>query len=419
MADTSQTQRQNAASQIQRDILNLDVEIRRARDKLIALKRAHGAPVENQGAKPPPQLLKLGSKLPTEVSQLLCELRDSLRKEMKNTAALKKEKARLLAVLVKTAKAEEKTVQVTAAATAQYVPSAHFNRYDPSVVAMQRLAHTKEELASVHTVIDSQMKHMSRAFDTAAKKCELDKELMLLSLEVQKKKDTLQHLSEECQSIQRVWTRKKLSLARAPKPMDPMTVLQLDMQKEVAYDSLQKQESAAVAAKESIAYRANLLCQLERVLKVKAEAVEYILAQMEDPAAAAAIGVSSSSRGNSQSQERAESTTAGAGAAAASGGAASVRATTLTTIRNKIAALNKRDAALDEQLNAIDAQVSDSEYRAKVMVRSTESLEKERGRLLRQHDKQIAALHASAETQASMARALIDDERSRSVSQMA
>lgn len=415
--------RHTRAAELQRLISGCDAEIRKGREKLNALKRAHATAGTKADAPPGAGGAAAKTRLPTEVCQMMCELRDSLKRAMKETAALKKDKAQLIGLVRKTAKDEEKRVQLAEKAKVLYLPSAHFMKPDPAIVAQQRLAHTKNELASVHSVIDAQMKHLTSAFDTAARKCELDKQLMFLSSEVAKKKDSLHNIEQECQSMQRIYNRKKLTVARAPKPMDPMQVLQLDMQKEVAYDALSKQEAAAVAAKESIAYRANLLCQLERTLKVKAEAVQHLLDQMN--AADSARGTSSQERGGGGGGGNNSEDGAGGARSVSSSQQQqqqqqqAVRATTLTNLRQKIAALNAKDQQLDKQLEAVDATVCDLEYRAKVMHRATESLEKERGRLLRQHEKQIASLHASAEEQARMAKALIEDERSRSVSQVA
>jgi hypothetical protein len=391
--DTVETrQRQNRVAELQRLILSTDAEIRKSRDKLNALKRAH-APQSGKANK---------TRLPTEVCQVLCELRDSLKTKMKEVAVLKKNKAKLIGFVDKTAEDEEKNVQKVAEASVQYIATAQFMKYDPSVVAKQRLEHARAELEAIHKVIESQMQHMNRAFDTAARKCELDKEFLMLQQEIQKKKDDLYQINEECNSMNRIYNRKKLCLNRAPKPLEPMEVLQLDMQKEVAYDALSKQETAAVAAKESIAYRANLLCQLERQLKVMSDGIQLYLDMLSaNDQSSNASGLSEQLGGEKEKEVPPP-----------------VRATTLTALRQKIAALNARDAQLDEQLKQVDGDVSDLEYRVKVMNRATGSLEKERNRLLRQHEKHIGKLQQSMGEQAEMARKLIEEERSRSVSQV-
>lgn len=392
MQSAEARQRQNKAAELQRSILSTDAEIRKCRDKLQSLKRAH-APSSNQQANK--------KRLPTEVCQVLCELRDSLRTKMKEVATLKRDKQKLVGVVDKTAVDEEKAVQKVAETSVLFVPAANFMKYDPAVVAKQRLEHAKAELASVHSVIDTQMQHMNRAFESAARKTELDKELLLLQHEVVRKKDDLRHVTEECLSMTRIWDRKKLCLARAPKPLDPMEVLQMDMQREVAYDALNKQEGAAVAAKESIAYRANLLCQLERQLKVTSDGIQTYLDALSSSSSSAPSPADDGRENDSNNNNNDKP----------------VRATALASIRQKISALNARDRQVDETLKTVDQDVCDLEYKVKVMLRATGTLEKERNRLLRQHEKHLGKLQQSIDEQATMARQLIDDERSRSVSQ--
>lgn len=405
MQSVEARQRQNKAAELQRNITTTDAEIRKCREKLHALKRARPPTGHNLVNK---------KRLPTEVSQVLCQLRDSLRTKMKEVAALKKEKSKIIGIVDKTAEDEEKTVQKVAETSILYVPSAQFMKYDPAVVAKQRLDHAKTELASVHSVIDAQMQHMNKAFETAARKAELDRELLVLQEEIQKKKEDLYQVNEECASMKRVYDRKKLCLARAPAPLDPMEVLQLDQQREVSYDSLNKQESAAVAAKESIAYRANLLCQLERQLKVMSDGVQsYLDALSSSVPNSARENTSTSEDNNNQQQQESQSQQPQQQEEEKN---KPVRATALASIRQKISALNNRDQQLDEELKKTDVEVSELEYKVKVMVRATETRDKERNRLLRQHEKHIGKLQQSIDDQAAMARQLIDEERSRSVS---
>ena len=94
-----------------------------------------------------------------------------------------------------------------------------------------------------------------------------------------------------------------------------------------------------------------------------------------------------------------------------------VRATTLTSLRHKIEALNARDKVLDEQMGSLDNSVwTLREFRAKVIDRATHSLENERARGRRQHERHVATLQSMLE-QANVAQTIIDEERSRSVSQ--